>query len=119
MASVANGLRFQESAFVVAHRRREYGPFDYDWSKDYHGLELLYQGQKFGEYCSPGEIHADLKEFRLPMNVVEVASIVLGSMVCDILAGCGETARMETLLRRLREMGHEKYARLLDESDES
>src|SRR5262245_31833571 len=83
--SPTHGLRFADTCFWVTHRRREYGPFDYEWSKDLNGVELTYAGQKFGEYCSDAEIFADLKEFQLPTSVVEVGSIVIGCIVFGLL----------------------------------
>ncbi len=83
----SHGLRFDDTRFWVIHRRTEYGPFDYDWSQDLRGMELLYQGTKFGEVCSAGELFADMREFRLPMRVVEVASVVLGCLVMGISSG--------------------------------
>jgi hypothetical protein len=62
---VFGGLRFW-----VTHRRRDYSTFDYEWSRDFAGIELLDQAQKFGEYCSREEIFADLKPFQLPRRVV-------------------------------------------------
>ena len=85
--SSPHGLRFDDTRFWVIHRRREYGPFDYDWSLDLSGMELTYRGQKFGEICSSRELFADLKEFGLPMRVVEVASVVLGCTILAIVQG--------------------------------
>lgn len=56
-------------------------------------MELLYQGVKFGEICSAGEIFADMREFQLPMRVVEVASVVLGCIVLGISCGFNEQER--------------------------
>ena len=107
-----HGLRFQGTMFWVIHRRRAYGPFDYEWSKDLRGIELLYQATKFGEYCSPDEIFADLKQFKLPASVVEVASIVLGCTVLGILDGMSSQQRRSLLIERLRSMGHGKFANI-------
>lgn len=106
---VTHGLRFQETQFWVIHRQREYGPFDYEWSRDLGGIELIYQGQKFGEFCSPDAISADLKEFGLPMTVVEVASIVLGCMVHGIVTGEDISARNQMLTEQLRSAGYERF----------
>ena len=108
--STACGLNFDGSRFWVTHRRREYGPFDYQWSTDLRGLEMLYQGQKFGEHCSEDEIFADLKEFRLPQTVVAVACIALGSLLYGIINSLDEGERREFLVGRLREHGYEKFA---------
>ena len=93
------------------HRRREYGPFDYEWSKDFCGVELAYAGRKFGEYCSRDEIFADLKEFKLPMRVVEVGSIVLGCIVYGVLNGLSQPERDKLLIDRLQSSGHERFVR--------
>ena len=108
--STACGLSFDGSRFWVTHRRREYGPFDYQWSADLRGLELTYQGQKFGEHCSEDEIFADLKEYQLPQTVVEVACIALGSLLYGIINSLDEGERRKFLVDRLREHGHEKFA---------
>ena len=94
----------------MIHRRRKYGPFDYEWSKDFLGVELMYTGKKFGEYCSREEIFADLKEFQLPRTVVEVGSIVLGSTVCGILDGLSEEARRKLIIGHLEAEGFERFA---------
>ena len=70
---------------------------------------MLYDGQKFGEYCSADEIFADLKPFRLPMCVVRVTSIVMGCVLFGVLNGLRETERFELLSARLREMGFEQF----------
>jgi hypothetical protein len=94
----------------VIHRRRKYGPFDYEWSKDFLGVELMYAGKKFGEYCSREEVFADLKEFQLPKTVVVVGSIVLGSLICGILEGLGEEARRKLIIEHLEAEGYERFA---------
>ena len=105
-----HGLRFQGTKFWIRHRRREYGPFDYEWSSDLRGVELMYRGEKFGEYCSPGELFADLKPARLPRTVVAVGSIVLGCIILGILNGLDPAARRELIETRLRETGYERFA---------
>ena len=101
--SSSHGLRFDETQFWVIHRRTEYGPFDYDWSADLRGMELLYQGTKFGEVCSCDEIFADMKEFQLPMRVVEVASVVFGCVVLGVCAGFSAAERSTLLADTLHE----------------
>jgi hypothetical protein len=107
--SNSHGLRFEETRFWVIHRRTEYGPFDYDWSADLRGIELLYCGTKFGEVCSAGEVFADLREFRLPMRVVEVASVVLGCTVLGITSGLNDRERGNLLLETLLEFHCEDF----------
>ena len=107
---MATGLRFSGSRFWVIHRRQEYGPFDYEWSKDFSGIELVYLGQKFGEYCSIEEIYADLKPFKLPMRVVEVSSVVLGATLFGVLHGFNEHEKRANLIRQLNEHGFSRFA---------
>jgi hypothetical protein len=107
--SAAHGLRFDGTQFWVVHRRREFGPFDYEWSRELDGIELWYGGQKFGEICSEDEIFADLKEFKLPLRVVEVASVVFGSTLKSILAGHSARQRRLDLIRLLTEHGCEQF----------
>jgi len=105
-------LRFEGTRFWVTHRRRSFGPFDYEWSKDFCGVELTYRGRKFGEYCSTDEIFADLKEFELPTTVVEVSSIVLGCVIFGVLNGLNEAERRSLLIERLTSSGYAKFADL-------
>ena len=111
----ASGIRFEGTAFWVRHRNREYGPFDYEWSRDLHGIELMYGRQKFGEYCSEDEISADLREFRLPMRVVGVTSIVCGAIIYGILHGLDDDARRRFLIEQLSRHGLERFAANVDE----
>jgi len=99
--SSSHGIRFDQTQFWIVHRRREYGPFDYDWSADLRGMELLYRGVKFGEICSAGEIFADMQEFRLPSRVVEVAIVVLGSIVLGVSCGFSEQEKSSLLVDTL------------------
>jgi hypothetical protein len=103
---------FEGSRFWVTHRRRDYGPFDYEWSQDFAGVELIYAGKKFGEYCSKDEIFADLKEFRLPTAVVEVATIVLGCLLFGVLNGMPEADRRQFISDQLIAGGYERFAQL-------
>ncbi|MCA9078999.1 MAG: hypothetical protein KDA58_00510 [Planctomycetaceae bacterium] len=103
--STNHGLRFDETRFWVIHRRLEYGPFDYEWSQDFRGVELTYQGTKFGEICSAQEIHADLKEFALPMRVVQVASLVFGCMLLGVKSGFSAGERASLLNNTLLDHG--------------
>lgn len=109
MVGRSHGLRFEGTQFWVTHRRREYGPFDYEWSKDFRGVELVYRGGKFGEYCSVEEFFADLRPYHLPRRVVEVASIVMGCLLFGILNGLPEPERHNLLRRRLREFGLQRF----------
>ncbi len=110
MSMPSTGIRFQGTCFWVRHRHREYGPFDYEWSRDFAGVEFLYQRQKFGEYCSPLEIDADLREFRLPMRVVEVGSIVCGSLIYGIINGLSFAEKRDVVTKELANRGLERFA---------
>lgn len=105
----AHGLRFNNTQFWIRHRNREYGPFGYEWSRDLGGVELTYCGEKFGEYCSPEEIYADLRSFSLPQTVVEVGSIALGCEIYGILNGLSRTDRGVFLNARLHEHGYDRF----------
>jgi hypothetical protein len=107
-----HGVLFEASRFWVLHRRRDYGPFDYEWSQDFAGVELMYAGRKFGEYCSKDEIFADLKEFRLPAAVVDVATIVLGCLIFGVLNGLPESERRQFICDRLVAGGYRRFAQL-------
>jgi hypothetical protein len=107
---LSHGVLFDGSRFWVTHRRREYGPFDYEWSQDFAGVELIYSGTKFGEYCSKDEIFADLKEFELPAAVVDVATIVLGCLIFSVLSGLPEAERRQFMCAKLVAAGYERFA---------
>ena len=105
----SHGIHLDGSRFWVKHRRQVYGPFDYEWASDFCGVEMLYDGQKFGEYCSVDEIFADLTPYHLPMSVVRVTSIVMGCVLFGVLNGLREPERFQLLTERLREMGYEQF----------
>lgn len=107
---LTNGVQFSGTRFWVVQRRIHFGPFDYEWNKDLCGIEFLYQGNKFGEYCSVDEVYADLKPFELPTNVYKVASIAIGSTVKSILGGIPTQHRQELLVQSLSNYGFEKFA---------
>lgn len=94
-------LRFEETAFWVVHRGKEHGPFDYQWSKDLYGIELIYAGEKFGEFVDDSQLHADLSQYKLPRKVVRVAAIALGSMVFGIRQGWNTERRLEFIQENL------------------
>jgi len=106
----ASGLRFEDTAFWVRHRNREYGPFDYEWSRDLRGIELLYGRRKFGEFCSSEELCADLREFRLPMRVVEVTAIVAGSIIFGLLEGLNRSEKQAVVREHLTARGLDRFA---------
>lgn len=105
-----HGLIIRDSSFWVIHRRKTYGPFDYEWSKDLSGVELIFQGEKFGEYCSEEEIYADLKQFQLPKTVVDVGTITLGCIIRSILDCENPFERYETLTSHLSSQGYPQFA---------
>ncbi len=94
-------LRFEETSFWIAHRGKEYGPFDYQWSKDLHGIELMFAGDKFGEFVSADQLHADLSEYELPRKVSKIAAVVLGSIAYGIGQGWDESTRKQFALDNL------------------
>lgn len=104
-----HGIRWEGTRFWVIHRRKSYGPFDYEWSPDFCGVELQYAGRKFGEYCSRDEVFADLKSFQLPMSVVEVTSIVMGCLVYGVLHGLSDGERSGLVAQRLHEFGYDRF----------
>lgn len=110
IVTTSHGIQLDGSRFWVTHRRRVYGPFDYEWTSDFCGVEMLYNGEKFGEYCSADEIFADLKPFQLPMCVVQVTSIVMGCVLFGVLNGLPESERKELLAEQLRRSGYEQFA---------
>lgn len=103
----------------MRHRHREYGPFDYEWARDLRGVELLYGREKFGEYCSSDELCADLKEFRLPMRVVEVSSIVCGSIVFGVLNGLSGDQKRAVISEHLFNNGLDRFAENIEGWTES
>ncbi len=112
-----HGIVFQGSRFWVTHRRRRYGPFDYEWSKDFAGIELTFAGDKFGEYCGNEELFADLKEYHLPDAVVPVATIVIGCVVYGVLNGLRETERAQLIVDHLAKRGFGRFAQIETEPE--
>lgn len=108
---INHGIKFDESGFWVTHRRRDYGPFDYEWSRDWESVEFLYQGQKFGEFCSRDEIFCDLKPFELPRRVVEVACVTLGAVVFGVLSGFDEAHKRWAVYDHLTRNGLDRFAK--------
>ncbi len=103
------GVLIDETRFWVVHRRKYYGPFDYQWSIDLNGIEFLYQHQKYGECCSNEEFFADLKPFKLPSRVSQVATIVTGTVVSCIFHCIASHERVRQITRNLKNMGLERY----------
>lgn len=109
-----SGLRFEGTAFWVRHRHHEYGPFDYQWASDLAGIELYFRRTKFGEFCSADEISADLREFQLPMRVVEVSSVVCGAMILGLLSGYDARMKKKIVEQKLRNHGLQRFADSLE-----
>ena len=109
MLPARDEILLDETAFWVATRGRCFGPFDYQWSTDLRGMELTYQGQKFGEICGPEELFADLTEFRLPMSVCRVAVITAGTLAAGISEGHCVDRRVSSLLTSLDSFGYGRF----------
>lgn len=107
---VPHAVKFKDRAFFVRHRNREYGPFDYEWVPNLRGIEFTYRQQKFGEFYDILEIQADLKEFKLPMRVVEVSSIVTGSIVLGLLCGLESDEKRQMIQENLAKHGLVRFA---------
>ncbi|MCA9049981.1 MAG: hypothetical protein KDA89_14695 [Planctomycetaceae bacterium] len=109
MTAFTDEILLEDTAFWVASRGRCFGPFDYEWSRDLRGVELTYQGTKFGEICSAEEIFADLSPFRLPMSVCRVAVITAGTLAAGIADGQSFEERVRRLLESLQAFGYGRY----------
>jgi hypothetical protein len=125
--SASHGLRFDGSRFWVMHRRQEYGPFDYQWSSDLRGLEMIYQGEKFGEHCSENQIYADLwwckgcastgtrdSPIRAATAALREAAASMPATALDSARthciGCDNCARVGKLNERSIPTGHSPWA---------
>ncbi|MDG1896199.1 MAG: hypothetical protein P8J37_14950 [Fuerstiella sp.] len=109
MKSTDSEILIDDTAFWVATRGRCFGPFDYQWSPDLRGVELTYQGSKFGEICSDEELYADLAEFNLPISVCEVAAITAGTLAVGIAEGRCVEQRVSNLLTLLEKFGFSRF----------
>lgn len=103
------GISMSEAGFWVIHRRRSYGPFDYQFSGDLDGIEFLYQGEKYGECCSSEEFFADLHPYRLPQRVSEAATVVTGTVTRCIFQGIPAAERFAQIAEQLRQAGLDRY----------
>lgn len=104
------GILFDETRFWIVHRKSMHGPFDYQWSHDLDGIEMTYQGEKFGECCSEDELFADLKTFRLPLKVSKVATVVIGSTILGIFEGMNAAEKEALMRKELNRAGFDEYA---------
>jgi len=109
MKPLGDEILLEETAFWVATRGRCFGPFDYQWSADLRGMELTYQGKKFGEICGPEELFADLTEFRLPISVCRVAVITAGTLAASISDGQCSDLRAKSLMASLDSFGYGRF----------
>lgn len=109
MSRPADEILLLRTGFWIVARGQAFGPFDYQWSLDLRGLELLYRGQKFGEICSPDSLFADLTEFRLPMSVCRVAVITLGVLANGLSAGDCPDLQASKLLSALDQFGYSRF----------
>lgn len=108
--TLRHDIRLEGSRFWITHRGLVYGPFDYEWSPDFCGVQMIYDGLPFGEYCSRDEWFADLKPFQLPMSVVRVTSIVMGCIIQAVLEGLVESERRALMMRHLNRHGLSHFA---------
>lgn len=102
-------ILLDKTAYWIASRGRCYGPFDYQWSHDLRGIELTYQGKKFGEICSKEELFADLAEFQLPISICEVATLTAGTLALGISQGNCTDMRVSSLVESLNEHGFGRF----------
>lgn len=109
MSSPHDEILLADTAFQVTSRGRTFGPFDYQWSHDLRGIELTFQGVKFGEICSHEELFADLSEFQLPISVCRVATLTAGTIALGIADGQCLDLRIAALVRSLDEFGFGRF----------
>jgi len=107
---ITHGLRFPDSGFCVIHRRREFGPFDYEWADDLRSVDLTYRREKYGEFWSIGEMCLDLGPFRLPSRVVQVSVLVTGSLLQSLLLAEAGADRLLRIRRTLQQFGCTRFA---------
>lgn len=98
-----------DTGFWIVARGQSFGLFDYQWSLDLHGLELLYRGRKFGEICSADSLFADLTEFQLPMSVCRVAVITLGVIAGGISTGDCIDQKAAKVMTALEQFGYSRF----------
>ena len=105
-----NEIILCDSSWWIVSRGRTWGPFDYEWSNDLRGIELTFQGEKFGEVCSSEEFFADLARFQIPISVSRVAAVVAGSLAVSLSQAEESSARGPRLARFLDEFGFGRFA---------
>lgn len=104
-----NEILLSDSAWWIVARGQTWGPFDYQWSSDLHGIELTFEGKKFGEVCSEDEFFADLSPFRIPVSVCRVAAIVSGSLAVSIAAAEDMDRRASRLAESLERFNYCRF----------
>jgi hypothetical protein len=104
------GITLDGTRFWVIHQKQQYGPFDYQFSPDFNGIEMHYQDEKFGECCSDEELHADLSGSGLPLKVAEVATTILGTVIHSIFTARDSQFRMDEILAQLHKHQLSRYA---------
>ncbi len=72
-------------------------------------MAMLYNGSKFGEYCSREELFADLKPYHLPESVAQVSAIVMGCVLYGVMHGLSTAERTAMLRRQLQQEGFERF----------
>ena len=107
--TVANEIILSDDKYWIVCRHELYGPFDYQWAPGMEGIELTYRGIKYGEICGMASFQADLKEFRLPLRVVQVASLTAGCLIFGLLNGLPEESRVASVQRMLRIYGWGRF----------
>ena len=107
--SVANEIILTDDKFWIVSRQELFGPFDYQWSLDLYGIELTYQGEKYGEVCSDDEFYADLKPFGLPISVSRVAALTAGVLAKGIRSGTSIDERISHLIGLLQQFELDRF----------
>ena len=97
------------SSWWIVCRSRMWGPFGYQWSTDLCGIELTFQGEKFGEICSREEFFVDLAPFRIPISVSRIAAIVGGSLAVSLSLVEAPGDRESRLSHALLEFGFGRF----------
>ncbi len=109
MNQPVNEIILCDTSWWIISRGRTWGPFDYQWSTDLRGIELTFQGEKFGEVCSTDEFFADLAPFQIPISVSRIAAIVAGSLAVSLSLVEESGARESRLSRALLEFGFGRF----------
>ena len=109
MNTPGNKIVLFETKWWIVSRGQIWGPFDYQWSADLHGIEFTFQGSKFGEICSIDEFFADLTPFEIPISVCRVAAVVAGSLAVSLSLAESAKVRDSRLRNALTEFGFKRF----------